>query len=169
MAENERKAGNTAEYTFIDRNIRRKSEKEGCSAVDHPLRAEDGTEEFPEEPFGGENEPAVSGRTAAKPRRSAALLLAIQTVLAVLLLAGAAAIRLIDGETGQQIAQEYYRLTESGAVDLKSLFAPIASESGTDSKEEPAQSLSPQGSEPDASADGSRSVPAQEGPAAPGG
>ncbi|MGI6262099.1 MAG: hypothetical protein ACOYJR_09710 [Acutalibacteraceae bacterium] len=169
MTENERKTENAAEYTFINRNTRRKSEEEDFGGEIHPSQADYETEELPEEPFDGENGRTVPERFAAKPKkplRSVALVLAVQTALAALLIAGAAVIRLIGGETAQQITRQYYQLTESGAVDLKGLFAPIAPESEASSGAEPTESIASGKAESDSFASEARSVPEQEAPVA---
>ncbi|MDD6175593.1 MAG: hypothetical protein PUC59_07555 [Firmicutes bacterium] len=147
MTEHERKNEKAAEYTFVNRNAGRRSEE-----IDREA-------ERPETAFDGENQPALRppGREAKKPLRGTALVLAVQSAIAVLLVAGAAAVRLTGGETAQRIAKQYEQLTEAGAVDLKSLFAPVGqgNETGSGTQSQDNAAFGTEGSDSFAESSGS--------------
>ena len=147
MTEHERKNEKAAEYTFVNRNAGRRSEE-----IDREA-------DRPETAFDGENRPALRppGREAKKPLRGTALVLAVQSAIAVLLVAGAAAVRLTGGETAQRIAKQYEQLTEAGAVDLKSLFAPVGqgNETGSGTQSQDNAAFGTEGSDSFAESSGS--------------
>ena len=136
MTENERKTEKTTEYTFVNRNTgRRITETEFSGAARPSYRTPresdelDAEQDFPSDDM--EYTPANHESTGKhkQPMRGIGFVLTVQTVLALLLILGAAAVRLIGGETAQKITAQYYQLTESGAIDLKALFTPIMPES----------------------------------------
>ncbi len=139
MTENERKREDSTEFTFINRNTGRKNTKEPFGGAvcpsqgGYPAEHRELTENESGEPESFFEESSRSelpfSSQKKKPLRGIGFVLAVQTVLALLLVIGAVAVRLIGGETAQKITAQYYQLTESGAVDLKSLFTPL--ESGT--------------------------------------
>lgn len=100
-------------YTFVNRNAGRKS------APEETWREPD-----------GEVPPAVVSHAQRRKKglRGVAFVLTVQTVLALLLVLGALAVRLIGGDTQKQVTERFYTVMESGALDFKSLFQPIQKE-----------------------------------------
>ena len=100
------------EYIFIDRRV-------------HP----NGVQERALPPIEEEaEETAEREELHRRPKwlRGSVLVPAVQAVLAILMILLAVAVRFIGGETAQNFANEYRRLTETGAIDLQALVTPIA-------------------------------------------
>ena len=145
MTENENKSENKTEYTFINRNTGRRSSERFAGEIRPSARTEEPSrEEFSagEDGFSGREEPfaGTSRQSGGRQLKGIGFVLAAQTVLALLLVLAALGVRLIGGQTAQKAAAWYHQLTESGSVDLKSLFTPLELDSSGASQAESAAS-----------------------------